>query len=369
VLDSRWRPAPARHARVLLAAEQALGDAYGLHEIHRIDGELDPVRLRDALSWLVDDHPLLRASFAIDSSGVRWRLGDIPRVQATPDPDLVAAAWRDCRRDGAYFSVRVAQNLLHVFAHHALLDGPGLETAVRGLADRYAALAGGSVPTVAATPVVLPVNENREDWTPYLPAGEPAFTRRPVGAQPYAAYQSPTPAAADFATAASQLGVTTFACWVAILRTAVPAATGRTLRRITAQLAPGRGADPALDVDPLPLIGDPMGLPEAAEIEADRIYRALELGPPPADLIGPLTTTITPGLPDCLVGVSPAAPPIVFDGRPTTRMPAPVTGAAAVLVAELSPDGVRMASDASIFDADDLAAIAVTTHKLAISRK
>ncbi|ONI91298.1 hypothetical protein ALI22I_09565 [Saccharothrix sp. ALI-22-I] len=353
-----------RAARVFAAAQHTPAGTYGVDELLHVSAPLNAERLAAVVAALVADHPELRAELAVVGDEVRQRLGPADRAArvdvmpgATPE-ELVERAWRLVGQ-GVLFSVRLvpsdATAYLHLFAHHAIADGVGLARLVEELSIRYEGGAPDRREPAATHPRAEP-DAHRIEWQ--------EVTRRLVVAaeRPWfagTAADAPTLHCADLTTAdlastARSAGVTPTALWVAAVRAAAAEAWRWRLDRVTVPLA--SGADALLGLDLLPLVVGAGAW--GVQAEANRLYDAVEWGAPPVDLLGGLTSSVLPGVPDCLATVATAAPDVRFAGVVARRLPAPPRGSPAVLAAESTPGGARLSGHPTVVDQDDLAAFA-----------
>ncbi|MCK2216175.1 amino acid adenylation domain-containing protein [Actinomadura sp. ATCC 31491] len=136
-------------------------DAYQMQLVLRLDGPLDPARLRAAGQALLDRHPNLRVAFAADEAGdlaqlvvdgvrLPWREHDLSRLgeaERARELERLLAADRGVRFDPAVppllrltlVTLGAGRAELVLSTHHALLDGWSLPRLMRDLLRLYAA--------------------------------------------------------------------------------------------------------------------------------------------------------------------------------------------------------------------------------------
>ncbi|MFC7721123.1 amino acid adenylation domain-containing protein [Nonomuraea recticatena] len=136
-------------------------DAYQMQLVLRLDGPLDPARLRAAGQALLDRHPNLRVAFAADEAGdlaqlvvdgvrLPWREHDLSRLdeaERARELERLLVADRGVRFDPAappllrltLVTLGSGRAELVLSTHHALLDGWSLPRLMQDLLRLYAA--------------------------------------------------------------------------------------------------------------------------------------------------------------------------------------------------------------------------------------
>ncbi|MFD3694914.1 amino acid adenylation domain-containing protein [Streptomyces sp. NPDC058646] len=161
-------------------------EAFNLHRLWDLHGELDVRSLRHAVEDVVRRHPVFARRLA-EGDVPSWAAGEaVPEWSFEAEAEGAdEAGWQ--RRAGAHrfelardCPVRVSllrrgprHHLLSLLVHHVACDGVALETLIGEIGDRYAQLAhGGTVPSPAAAPpapAVLPPATEAAPETGYWP--------------------------------------------------------------------------------------------------------------------------------------------------------------------------------------------------------
>ncbi|SDH48938.1 Phosphopantetheine attachment site [Lentzea fradiae] len=371
----QWREPPEAVAQMLLAAQLAPVSSYTIDVRAELVG-VSADAVRRAAAELVVRYPELGAEVdTTDDGGFRWRPGPatpwLPTSATTGDgpADRVfdqLAATADEAPGTPLFQLVLSggpPTRVLVRAHHAIADGPGLAALVTELAEL--ATADAAVPqrrtsAFAAPPHPAPAAAAREDWEgqlALLEATGPAVDRAGDDDRPAVTARATLDreVLGELARAAR---ATPTAVLLAATRVAVARRFGWSLQRLTVPLA--AEGDRLLAIRPLPV---PHPLPvsgsvrSAIDSSADALFDALDRGAPPADLVGRLSSSVVPGVPDCLLTVNTAAG--VAPEHPAVRVhPGPHRGAPGLLAVELTGDDLRLSGHPAHFTADDLAGFA-----------
>lgn len=168
--EDPWRLNPFE-AAVYLDDQLVEGvSPYLIRETWRLNGEINRSRLKRALVAVLARHPILRSEIVLVDGVLRWKL--LPRADAFHRIlDEVSEPPPGERWHG--LSLKIAdesagRQRLEITAHHAVIDGRGLDRFVMELAAAYRADAGGKtfVASLPAWPDASP--QLIEDWRKYL---------------------------------------------------------------------------------------------------------------------------------------------------------------------------------------------------------
>jgi amino acid adenylation domain-containing protein len=140
----------------LMDGEGQHQDVYTVQTVVRLDGEVDPVRLRAAAQSLIDRHAVLRAAFVLDGGGamqvvlrrldVPWAVVDVA-AGASLDAELEACCRAERRRPFVMDEPPLirftllrgpGESRLVISSHHILLDGWSGPLLLRDLFALYA---------------------------------------------------------------------------------------------------------------------------------------------------------------------------------------------------------------------------------------
>lgn len=376
-----WSDPPEVVAQMLLAAQIAPPSGYMI-EVRAEAVGVTVDNVRSAVATLISRYPELAAKVDMQDGRVRWcrdeataldRLLSVVRL----DHDLSSdqkfeqlALVADQASEKALFHLvldpAASSTWLLLRVHHAIVDGLGLAALIDELMELAQAKPGDTViqrrvSAFARTPAAEVSEACREEWlkqidllaSPWSAAG----ARRFVYDRTAATMQN-TLDRQKVGETAHALGVTPVAVLMGCTRVAAARRFNWSLDRITVPLT-GDGED-LLAIRPLPV---PHPLPVARSVQAeigtsfDALLDALDRGAPPADLVGRLTSSAVPGMPDCLLVVN---DPVRMSPSHTRLVlhPGPHRGAHGLLEVELTGDTLRLSGHPAIFTREDLAGFA-----------
>ncbi len=183
---------------------EAIGSAYNVMSVVRVEGELDLDALGRALDAVVRRHEILRTRFpAVDGVPVQDVREDGPRLEVTDLPGAAAGGERVAERlrrhaetvfrieDECPMAVEVLRlapdrHVLIVNAHHLLLDATSSDLFFRELGKSYEAFRDGVEPSLPPPPRSTPTTrEWQRRWLDGGTRGEQvAYWRRRLAGAP-----------------------------------------------------------------------------------------------------------------------------------------------------------------------------------------
>ncbi|WP_323383927.1 phosphopantetheine-binding protein [Streptomyces calidiresistens] len=368
-------------AQMLLAAQIAPPSGYML-EVRAEAVGITVDNVRAAVAALAGRYPELVAKVAIQDGRVRWRRDEavatdrvLSVVRLDPDQspnrtfDQLAMA-ADQASGNALFSLVLsparASMWLFFRVHHAIVDGSGLAA----LIDEFLELARAApedtvaqrrVSAFARTPVAEVSETCRQEWLKQIDLLPPPWSASDARRFVYdrtAAIMQTTLDRQRLDETAQTLGVTPIAVLMGCTRVTVARRFQWSLNRVTVPLTDD--GDALLAIRPLPVIhARSFARTVQAEIGTsfEALLDSLDRGAPPADLVGRLTSSAVPGMPDCLLTVndqlrmSPSPNGLVLH-------PGPHRGAHGLLSVELTGNVLRLSGHPAIFTREDLAGFA-----------
>ncbi|RSN09161.1 hypothetical protein DMB42_17685 [Nonomuraea sp. WAC 01424] len=376
-----WSDPPEPVAQMLLAAQIAPPSGYML-EVRAEATGITVDRVRAAVAALTGRYPELGAKVATQDGRVRWcrdetaapdRLLSVVRLDPGQSPDRIfdqLATAVDQASGDALFSLVLspapAGMRLLFRVHHAIVDGSGLAALIDEFLELAQAAPGDTVAqrrvsAFARTSVAEASETCRQEWLKQIdllpPPWSAADARRFVYDRTAAILQTALDRQRLDETALA-LGVTPIAVLMGCTRVVAARRFQWSLDRVTVPLTDD--GDALLAIRPLPVVHPvPVAQTVQAEIGTsfDVLLDSLDRGAPPADLVGRLTSSAVPGMPDCLLTVndqvrmSPSHNGLVLH-------PGPHRGAHGLLEVELTGDTVKLSGHPAIFTPEDLAGFA-----------